>query len=154
MTITELLDRSRRELLDLSTRNRLLAVPLEARTARLVRVVDELSREVYRILVEEKRSMSFLPCREGSEEESLPQPEEASAAGAAARRHRDARLQTDLSSSGLQTRLQHAALLQFQQRLAARQAQLHFIDGDRGQVLQDLSPRRIKAITWKTVNHT
>ena len=27
MTITELLDRSRRELLDLSTRNRLLAVP-------------------------------------------------------------------------------------------------------------------------------
>ena len=105
MTITELLDRSRRELLDLSTRNRLLAVPLEARTARLVRVVDELSREVYRILVEEKRSMSFLPCREGSEEESLPQPEEASAAGAAARRHRDARLQTDLSSSGLQTRL-------------------------------------------------
>ena len=70
MTITELLDRSRRELLDLSTRNRLLAVPLEARTARLVRVVDELSREVYRILVEEKRSMSFVPGREGSEEES------------------------------------------------------------------------------------
>ena len=41
MTITELLDRSRRELLDLSTRNRLLAVPLEARTARLVRVVRQ-----------------------------------------------------------------------------------------------------------------
>ena len=107
MNITDLLDRNRRELLDLSTRNRLLAVPLEARTARLVRVVDELSREVYRILVEEKRSMSFVPGREGSEEDppELSQPEAADDAGEVARRHRDSRLQTDLSPGGLQARL-------------------------------------------------
>ena len=88
-----LLDRSRKELLDLSTRNRLLSIPVGSSSARIIQVHDELSEEVYRLLVgaKEKKSLGFLPGRrvesetpseerdkganeDGDEEIGLPQP--------------------------------------------------------------------------------
>lgn len=56
------LDASRRDLLDVGLRNPLVAFrPLRAKG---VRIVDEVSREVYRILVAEKRPMYFLAAPE------------------------------------------------------------------------------------------
>ncbi len=55
------LDRARRELLDLSNRNRLLAVPLASRNARLVATHDERASEVFRRLVTERKTFTFLP---------------------------------------------------------------------------------------------
>lgn len=126
MSITQdLLDRNRRELLDLSTRNRLLSIPVSSKSARLVHVHDELTSEIYRLLVAEKKAMSFLPGRENPgqskrdtvpakldeddvdlEEVGLPQPEdEIDGSSGLAKRHTDSRLQTSLTSEGLQRRL-------------------------------------------------
>ena len=60
-TVEELLDVSRRELLDLSTRNRLLSIPVDSSSARIVAVHDHVSEQVYRLLVVEKRGFCFLP---------------------------------------------------------------------------------------------
>lgn len=56
--VAKRLDNSRRELLDLSLRNPLLS--FRPNRARGVTIVDELAREIYRVLVEEGRPMSFL----------------------------------------------------------------------------------------------
>lgn len=104
------LERSRRELLDLSARNRLISTPRGTPRARAVEVVDERSDEVFRILVREGKAMTFLA---GAGEEAvesamtLGQPEEAPAAPDAPLdpRHTDARLQTRLASEKLQARL-------------------------------------------------
>lgn len=58
-----LLDRNRRELLDLSTRNRLLSIPVGWKSARVIHIQDELTTEIFRLLVAEKKQMSFLPGR-------------------------------------------------------------------------------------------
>lgn len=52
------LENSRRELLDLGLRNSLINYRLS--TARSLEIVDELPAEIYRILVKEKKAMSFL----------------------------------------------------------------------------------------------
>lgn len=120
----ELLERSRQELLDLSTRNRLLSIPVHAKSARIIQVHDELSQQVFRILVAEKNEFSFLPgqkTKQGAsasntngetptgtndEEVSLPQPDDAEdPASGLAKRHVDSRLQTALTSETLQRRL-------------------------------------------------
>ena len=62
-SLEELLARSRNELLDLSTRNRLLAIPVASKSARIVTVEDERADQVYRLLVAEKRSLGFRPGR-------------------------------------------------------------------------------------------
>jgi very-short-patch-repair endonuclease len=78
-TVLAKLEAARRELLDLSGRNRLLNTPRRrTRTSRLD-VVDELSEEVFRHLVTEGRAMSFLPAVEPPE--SLPEPTGESTAG-------------------------------------------------------------------------
>ncbi|MGA1235726.1 MAG: DUF3320 domain-containing protein [Limisphaerales bacterium] len=125
MTTQELLERGRKELLDLSSRNRLLSIPVRSKSARVIHIYDELSDQVFRLLVSEKKTLSFLPGRRGvkdsdgaemalEEEEdtagdevsSLAQPEDDEAEeGGVARRHVDARLQTMLSPEGLQRRL-------------------------------------------------
>ncbi len=124
-SLEQLLERSRKELLDLSTRNRLLSIPVGSQAARVVQVQDELSSEVFRMLVQERKAFSFLPGRpskspgrtsggagpgtdpEPEEEEiALPPPDETEAKGSGpARRHVDSRLQTALSPVGLQARL-------------------------------------------------
>jgi hypothetical protein len=118
LSIQELLDRSRKELLDLSTRNRLLSIPVNSKSARIIQVYDELSAEVFRMLVNEKKALSFLHGKQTKQPEStdtqlfddeeigLPQPEEQEESGTGtARRHQDLRLQTALSPEGLQRRL-------------------------------------------------
>src|SRR6266404_1666787 len=67
LSIQELLDRSRKELLDLSTRNRLLSIPVNSKSARIVQIYDERSSEVFRLLVTEKKSLSFLPGKQGKQ---------------------------------------------------------------------------------------
>jgi very-short-patch-repair endonuclease len=129
-TTEELLDTSRRELLDLSTRNRLLSIPVDSSSARIVAVRDEISEQVYRLLVAEKRAFSFLP-REAAvsavaetgesagadaEEDLLIDPvlsqpenerleEDIDEATGLPKRHVDCRLQTSLSTESLQRRL-------------------------------------------------
>lgn len=126
-SINELLDRSRKELLDLSTRNRLLSIPVDSKSARVVYIHDELSEQILKLLVVDKKSFTFLPgqrkqdlpddssqlvlggveSEELYEESDLPQPdgEDGGPAASPAKRHLDTRLQTSLSPEGLQRRL-------------------------------------------------
>jgi very-short-patch-repair endonuclease len=112
------LDRARMELLDLSARNRLLNMPRSGKSAKSVQVVDEKSAEIFRLLVTEGRVFTFLAGRISPEEgdpeseadleeiAELAQPEddELDERGRAAR-HVDTKLQTRLTSKGLQKRL-------------------------------------------------
>lgn len=115
MTIAELLDKARQSLLDLSTRNRLLSLPSEHSAARLVHVHDERSEELFRLLVREQKSLTFVAGRskaedgeDSNDEAELPTidagAEEVDERGVAAR-HRDLKLQTKLTTEGLQKRL-------------------------------------------------
>ncbi len=101
--IRDRLEASRRELLDLGLRNPLLNYRL-LRT-RGLEVVDELPSQAYRILVEEGRSMSFLPVAEEEQGELIGQPAEDEDPDQPAARHTDTRLQTELPSPELQARL-------------------------------------------------
>ncbi|HEY2154095.1 MAG TPA: DUF3320 domain-containing protein [Isosphaeraceae bacterium] len=107
------IERARRELLDLSARNRLISTPLGPSRGRKVEVVGERTDEVFRLLVVERKAMSFLP---GEGEEDAPGPdaratdlaqpgEDGPAGGVPDPRHTDLRLQTRLKSEALQGRL-------------------------------------------------
>ena len=90
------LDAARRELLDLGLRNKLINYrPLKARE---VEVVDESPPDVYQILVQDGKSMSFLPKAE-SEEDDEAELDPA--------RHYDSKLQTGYSPTELQRRLKN-----------------------------------------------
>ena len=109
------IENARRELLDLSARNRLISTPRGASQGRKIEVVDELSEEVFRLLVRERKAMSFLPGAEEPEGGAvvdtstlLAQPEETAVVGGDGTpdpRHVDLRLQTRLTSERLQARL-------------------------------------------------
>jgi len=111
------LDSARLDLLDLSLRNKLLNYrPLKTKG---VEIIDEIPIQIIRILVNEGRSMSFLPIPEEEQEESdqqalfqeeqdsitegLGQPEEDE--NGIALRHTDNKLQTPYISQALQKRL-------------------------------------------------
>ena len=96
------LETARRELLDLGLRNPLLNYRLLR--SRGLEVVDELPAEVFRTLVQDGRTMSFLPALEDGAGDSEGQPE-GEEPGQPAARHTGTRLQTGLSSAELQTRL-------------------------------------------------
>ncbi|MHC4562117.1 MAG: DUF3320 domain-containing protein [Planctomycetota bacterium] len=108
------LEEERRHLLDVSPRNRLLNTPRHKVRSRTIEVVDELSEEMFRILVTDQKPMSFLPSKTlakgGVSEEGLfegmsqPEEEEVDEYGVP-KRHTDSRLQTKLSSEQLQKRL-------------------------------------------------
>src|SRR5258708_6769246 len=110
--IEQLLEASRRELLDLSTRNRLLSMPVESKSAKVIHVQDEKSDHVFRLLVGERKVFGFLPGIENKksvdsgetgaelpvefeeQEAGLPQPEEeGDETSGPARRHIDTKLQ-------------------------------------------------------------
>lgn len=115
-SVRDQLLRDRHALLDLSTRNRLLNVPMRAARVRTIEIVDERSDETFRSLTG-GRAFSFLPGRQLSESEraeldpddsetgGIPQPDEEMDEGGLAKRHTDLRLQTRLTSEGLQKRL-------------------------------------------------
>ncbi|WP_236873212.1 DUF4011 domain-containing protein [Burkholderia sp. MSMB0856] len=124
LPLTEKLERARVELLDLSARNRLLNVPRGARGGRFIEIIDEKVGEVFRLLVREGKTFTFLAGRvaetknpesdeaskqilvEPDEIEELAQPEDDSIdERGVLRRHSDTRLQTRLTSKGLQKRL-------------------------------------------------
>ena len=121
-SIGDILNTSRKELLDLSTRNRLLSIPIDSKAARIIQIRDELSEQVFRLLVTEKKSFSFLPGRpsiakntpetlfgsgdEVSDETDLPQPDdEIDPSTKLPKRHVDSKLQTAFTPEGLQRRL-------------------------------------------------
>jgi very-short-patch-repair endonuclease len=117
VSIRDRLLKERNALLDLSTRNRLLNTPLRTRNNRAVEIVDEKAAEVFRLLTSNK-ALSFLPGIQLSEAEraeldpeddvtgGIPQPgEDAIDERGVASRHADLRLQTRLTSEGLQKRL-------------------------------------------------
>lgn len=117
VSIRDRLLKERHALLDLSTRNRLLNTPLRTRNNRAIEIVDEMSAEVFRLLSTGK-AMTFLPGTQLTEEEKaeldpadditggIPQPEDDKLDDrGVAGRHSDLRLQTRLTSEGLQKRL-------------------------------------------------
>ncbi len=104
--IASVIETSREELVDLGLRNPLLNY--RPSRARGVEVVDELPVEVFRILVREGRPMSFVAAPEKPEDDDdklLVQPRDEDGQGGAADRHVDTRLQTNLASARLQSRL-------------------------------------------------
>ncbi|WP_119680768.1 DUF3320 domain-containing protein [Indioceanicola profundi] len=117
-TVPGKLERGRMELLDLSTRNRLIHLP-KSRTTKTIEVVDERTDEVFRLLVGEGKPFTFSAGRrapgekpEDSQEQDsqeitvLAQPEDdAVDERGIAQRHSDTKLQTRLTSEGLQKRL-------------------------------------------------
>jgi len=105
-----ILENARRELLDLSTRNRLISTSRSSTRSSRLEIVDELSEEVFRRLVTDQKSMTFLPVKEeefddeeGEKHGLLIQPGDEDAELSA--RHTDDKLQTQLTSDRLQKRL-------------------------------------------------
>jgi very-short-patch-repair endonuclease len=117
-SVASKLEKARIELLDLSARNRLLNIPRSSKAVRTIEIVDEVSAEIFRILVKENRALTFVAGRasgkqdpNGSEDENdeindLAQPEDNSINDRGIlNRHSDTKLQTKLTSKGLQKRL-------------------------------------------------
>jgi hypothetical protein len=109
------LERARTELLDLSARNRLLNIPRSARNARTLEIIDERSKEIFKLLVRDQRPLTFLPGRAAAgipehtaenEIAELAQPDDDGVDDrGVANRHIDTKLQTRLTPVGLQKRL-------------------------------------------------
>ena len=132
-SIEALLEENRRELLDLSTRNRLLSMPTESKSARVVHVRDEKGDQIFRLLLGERKAMTFLAVpgaksaapeatfssdsqalpadptgdKASDEAAALPPPEDddIDEASGELRRHVDTKLQTGLAPEVLQRRL-------------------------------------------------
>ena len=73
--------------------------------ARGLEVVDEIPALVFRQLVQQGWAMAFLPRMDGEEDGLMAQPQEDTTTESPAERHTDHRLQTDISSDELQSRL-------------------------------------------------
>ena len=99
-SIQEVLDKARAELLDLGLRNPLINYKLQARG---VKVIDESPPDVYRILVQNGKMMSFLPKLESEEEDNLLFEDDEVELDPD--KFTDNKLQTDHSSEELQKRL-------------------------------------------------
>src|SRR6185437_2017956 len=101
--LTEVLNRTRSNLLDLSLRNRLLNVPRTTAKSKRLDIVDEKSDEVFRILVREERAMTFL-AGQGEKDQASEAPTTAPVNGGGnpldndelLERYTDTRLQTKL----------------------------------------------------------
>ena len=123
-SIQKQLDDSRRDLLDLSTRNRLISIPIGSKSARIIQIYDEKSMEVYRRLITDKKTFTFLagkgqvdlfPTKREANDTipddteqlvDLPLPtDDKDLATGKSKRHTDSRLQTRLTPEVLQRRL-------------------------------------------------
>ncbi|MEO7034260.1 MAG: DUF4011 domain-containing protein [Polyangiaceae bacterium] len=93
--IVEKLTRARRELLDLSARNRLLHVARDSSRSGRLDIVKERSEDIYRIMVRETRSMTFL----GSDKDPAKDDDDPDAG------YTDDKLQTALPAVTLEKRL-------------------------------------------------
>ncbi len=110
------LDDTRKDLLDLSARNRLINTRRSSIRSSRLDIIDELADEIFRILVADERKMSFLAKPESNDNpESIDndddlllftQPdEENEETDDVAARHTDDKLQTKLDSEALQKKL-------------------------------------------------
>ena len=116
MNLIDQLNLSRKELLDLGLRNPLLN---HRGRARQIRILDELSSDIFRILVSENRKMKFLPLKENDENyEKIENGEQGQTElmfldvlneiennGGKEKRHIDTKLQTALDPQSLQKKL-------------------------------------------------
>lgn len=99
------LNAARHELLDLTTRNRLISTTRHSRSSRLIEVSNANGSQVYRELVTEGRAVGFAP-REPEDDFIGFGPEvEDDTADGPVRSRREMRLQTSLTAEGLRTRL-------------------------------------------------
>src|SRR5512141_2742001 len=100
------LDSARRDLLDVSTRNRLVNTPRHKAKSRSVEILDEISAQVFTRLVESQQTMTFLASKAAESAEDAdekdaaglfqPEDDEIDANGVP-KRHTDTRLQTALT---------------------------------------------------------
>lgn len=115
LSVEAKIERARTELLDLSARNRLLNVPRFSKSAKTIDIVDEVSSEVFRLLVTEGKAMTFLAGAKGRDpkdgegaeeliELALPDDDERDDGGRLVR-HGDTKLQTRMTPNALQKRL-------------------------------------------------
>src|SRR5437870_1242234 len=96
------LESSRQELLDLGLRNSLLNY--RCLRGKGVEIVDEKPSEVYRLIVVERKSFTFLPIDE-DQDLYAPPAEDSDQVGTVAERHKDTKLQTSLTAKQLHNRL-------------------------------------------------
>ncbi len=105
------LEAARRELLELSTRSRLLDTPRHRARSRSLEIVDEKAEEMYRLLVRERKSLVFQAASDPGETPEPPPPAAPPPEGAGpveiglAARHVDTRLRTSLPREALHRRL-------------------------------------------------
>ncbi|WP_414814764.1 DUF3320 domain-containing protein [Rhizobium sp. IY2] len=115
LSVEAKIERARTELLDLSARNRLLNVPRFSKSAKTIDIVDEKSAEIFRVLVTEGKSMTFLAGAKGRDpkdgedaedliELALPDDDDRDESGRLTR-HLDTKLQTRMTPNALQKRL-------------------------------------------------
>jgi very-short-patch-repair endonuclease len=122
LSLPQKLERARTELLDLSARNKLLNIP-RSKTAKLLEITDERSTEIYRLLVKENKTFTFLPGRAGKKGELIDSEsieynsddtlideillvfDDDVDQNAIRTEHQDTKLQTRLTPQGLQKRL-------------------------------------------------
>ena len=95
------LQKTREILLDLTLRNGLLSFQTKKRSS--IRIIDEISRELFDIVVQKRKKMRFLPQDDSSLNAEQTLKEEAKPAD----RHTDQLLQTELAKKDLQVRMTH-----------------------------------------------
>lgn len=114
LSLEQKLEKARAELLDLGARNRLLNIP-RSKNTRFLEVIDERSELIYNLLVNEKKTFTFLHGKSGKEEDIELDDEPADekkfiyqfdeTSTETRSQHLDTKLQTRLTPKGLQTRL-------------------------------------------------
>lgn len=114
LSLEQKLEKARAELLDLGARNRLLNIP-RSKNTRFLEFIDERSELIFNLLVNEKKSFTFLYGKSGKDEDNninddipdensfLYQFDETSTETKS--QHLDNKLQTRLTPKGLQKRL-------------------------------------------------
>lgn len=101
--LKEILARARRELLDLSGRNRLINTPRRRSRSSCVEAVGESSDQIFERLVKDRKAMTFSPSQNGERDDS--EAEEVFAAPLDDACQSDNAIQTTLSADTLQKRL-------------------------------------------------
>lgn len=114
LSLEQKLEKARAELLDLGARNRLLNIP-RSKNTRFLEVIDERSELIYNLLVNEKKTFTFLHGKSGKEEDIELEEEPSDdkkfiyqfdeTSTETKSQHLDTKLQTRLTPKGLQTRL-------------------------------------------------
>ncbi|WP_417851075.1 DUF4011 domain-containing protein [Thalassoglobus sp.] len=114
LTVSEILNKDREQLLDIGNRNRLISTPRKQKRAKQIEIVHERSSDIFDLLVIQKKAMTFLPLGDDKEEEedAVDSRKEQLLAFMAAESEDDSpghfldtKLQTDLPPKKLQGRL-------------------------------------------------